>query len=103
MFAAGYRRDNILFQTPRQWDCEDPKRAEDPRYTVRVIGKVIRVGLETVGIVEGLPGLGRAKRKTRVGCAGHYQLCGRAARLRQIVGVGPREMPHRRARGLPVS
>ena len=21
MFAAGYRRDNILFQTPRQRDC----------------------------------------------------------------------------------
>ena len=21
MFSAGYRRDNILFQTPRQWDC----------------------------------------------------------------------------------
>ena len=37
----------------------DPKRAEDPRYTVRLIGKVVRVSLETVRIVEGLPGLGR--------------------------------------------
>ncbi len=33
----------------------DPNRADDPEYIVRLIGKVIAVSLETVGIVEGLP------------------------------------------------
>ena len=36
----------------------DPNRADDPRYIVKLIGKVIAVSLETVGIVEGLPDLG---------------------------------------------
>ena len=36
----------------------DPNRTEDPQYIVRLIGKVIAVSLETVGIVEGLPELG---------------------------------------------
>ena len=36
----------------------DPNRAEDPEYIVRLIGKVISVSLETVKIVAGLPGLG---------------------------------------------
>ena len=35
----------------------DPNRADDPQYIVRLIGKVIAVSLETVGIVEGLPDL----------------------------------------------
>ena len=35
----------------------DPNRADDPQYIVRLIGKVITVSLETVGIVEGLPAL----------------------------------------------
>ena len=35
----------------------DPNRAEDPQYIVRLIGKVVTVSLETVGIVEGLPAL----------------------------------------------
>ena len=38
----------------------DPNRADDPRYIVRLIGKVIAVSLETVEIVEGLPELGVA-------------------------------------------
>ena len=33
----------------------DPNRADDPEYIVRLIGKVIAVSLETVEIVEGLP------------------------------------------------
>ena len=33
----------------------DPNRADDPQYIVKLIGKVIAVSLETVGIVEGLP------------------------------------------------
>ena len=36
----------------------DPNRADDPEYIVRLAGKVVTVSLETVGIVEGLPELG---------------------------------------------
>ena len=36
----------------------DPNRPNDPRYIVKLIGKVIAVSLETVEIVEGLPDLG---------------------------------------------
>ena len=36
----------------------DPNRGDEPEYIVRLIGKVISVSLETVGIVEGLPELG---------------------------------------------
>ena len=36
----------------------DPNRADDPQYIVRLLGKVISVSLETVAIVGGLPGLG---------------------------------------------
>ena len=36
----------------------DPNRAVDPEYIVRLIGKVISVSLETVKVVEGLPELG---------------------------------------------
>ena len=36
----------------------DPNRADDPEYIVKLIGKVIAVSLETVEIVEGLPELG---------------------------------------------
>jgi predicted helicase len=33
----------------------DPNRADDPEYIVRLVGQVVRVGLETVKIVNGLP------------------------------------------------
>ena len=36
----------------------DPNRTDEPEYIVRLIGKVISVSLETVKIVERLPGLG---------------------------------------------
>ena len=36
----------------------DPNRADDPQYIVKLIGKIITVSLDTVEIVEGLPGLG---------------------------------------------
>ena len=36
----------------------DPNRADDQQYIVRLIGKVITVSLETVQIVQGLPALG---------------------------------------------
>ena len=36
----------------------DPNRADNPQYIVKLVGRVISVSLETVGIVEGLPELG---------------------------------------------
>ena len=36
----------------------DPNRADDPQYILRLLGQVISVSLETVKIVEGLPRLG---------------------------------------------
>ena len=45
----------------------DPNRADDPEYIVRLVGQVVRVSVETVKIVEGLPkGIG-------VGMAGASQ------------------------------
>ena len=35
----------------------DPNRADEPQYIVRLIGKVITVSLETMKIVKGLPPL----------------------------------------------
>ena len=34
----------------------DPNRADDPEYIVRLVGQVVRVSVETVRIVTGLPG-----------------------------------------------
>jgi predicted helicase len=33
----------------------DPNRAGDPEYIVRLVGQVVKVSLETVRIVGGLP------------------------------------------------
>ena len=33
----------------------DPNREDDPEYIVRLIGQVVKVSLETVRIVKGLP------------------------------------------------
>ena len=44
----------------------DPNRADEPQYIVRLIGKVISVSLETVKIVEGLPGWGLRRRRLKV-------------------------------------
>jgi len=33
----------------------DPNRADDPEYIVRLVGQVVRVSVETVRIVSGLP------------------------------------------------
>lgn len=38
--------------------ANDPNRAEDPEYIVRLICEVITVSLETVKVVNGLPSLG---------------------------------------------
>ena len=39
----------------------DPNRADDPTYILRLIGQVVTVSLETVEIVKGLPPMGVAK------------------------------------------
>jgi predicted helicase len=33
----------------------DPNRPDDPEYIVRLVGQVVRVSVETVEIVDGLP------------------------------------------------
>ncbi|HEY8748115.1 MAG TPA: type ISP restriction/modification enzyme [Tepidisphaeraceae bacterium] len=35
--------------------ASDPNREDDPQYIVRLVGQVVRVSVETVGIVKGLP------------------------------------------------
>ena len=48
--------DQYRVKTDKRSDIvNDPNRADDPEYIVRLIGKVIAVSLETVEIVEGLP------------------------------------------------
>lgn len=42
----------------------DPNRADDPEYILRLIGQVITVSLETVKVVNGLPELGLARAST---------------------------------------
>ena len=34
----------------------DPNREDDPEYIVRLVGQVVRVSVETVKLVKGLPG-----------------------------------------------
>ena len=36
----------------------DPNRADDPQYIVRLVGQVITVSIETMKIIRTLPGLG---------------------------------------------
>jgi predicted helicase len=38
----------------------DPNRADDPQYILRLIGQVVTVSLETARIVQSLPPLGLA-------------------------------------------
>ncbi len=33
----------------------DPNREDDPEYIVRLVGQVVRVSVETVKVVKGLP------------------------------------------------
>ena len=43
-------------EDPRSKIKSDPNRADDPEYIVRLVGQVVRVSVETVKIVKGLPG-----------------------------------------------
>jgi predicted helicase len=42
----------------------DPNRADDPQYIVRLIGQVVRLSLDTFGLVRALPELGVEPRET---------------------------------------
>ena len=54
--AGGHPTGSAQVQAGEQERPEnDP---EDPQVIVRLIGQVVRVSVETVGVVEGLPGLG---------------------------------------------
>ena len=56
--ALGWVVDQYRVKTDkRSGIVNDPNRAEDPQYIVKLIGQVITVSLETVDIVENLPPL----------------------------------------------
>ena len=60
--------DQYRFKTDkRSGIVNDPNRADEPQYIVRLLGKVISVSLETVAIVAGLPGLGIDGAGTKAG------------------------------------
>ncbi|MFL5343134.1 MAG: type ISP restriction/modification enzyme [Gemmataceae bacterium] len=44
-----------VYEDPRSGIRSDPNRPDDPEYIVRLVGQVVRVSLETVRIVAGLP------------------------------------------------
>ena len=50
----------------------DPNRADDPQYILRLLGKVISVSLETVELVAGLPELGIEKAEPVVDASGDF-------------------------------
>ena len=45
----------LVKQDKRSGIRSDPNRADDPEYIVCLVGQVVRVSLETVKIVNGLP------------------------------------------------
>ena len=49
--------ENKPFNVRLPWSGirSDPNRADDPEYIVRLVGQVVRVSVETVKIVKGLP------------------------------------------------
>jgi len=42
-------------EDPRSGIKSDPNRDDDPEYIVRLVGQVVRMSVETVGIVKSLP------------------------------------------------
>ena len=44
-----------IYEDPRSGIKSDPNREDDPEYIVRLVGQVVRVSMETVRIVKGLP------------------------------------------------
>ena len=45
-----------IYADPRSGIVSDPNREEEPEYIVKLVGQVVRVSVETVKIVKGLPG-----------------------------------------------
>ena len=45
-----------IYADPRSGIVSDPNREDEPRYIVKLVGQVVRVSVETVKIVKGLPG-----------------------------------------------
>ena len=46
---------NQVSTDKRSGITSDPNRADDPEYVVRLVGQVVRVNIETVKLVQGLP------------------------------------------------
>lgn len=46
---------NQVSEDKRSGIVSDPNREDDPEYIVRLVGQVVKVSLETVGIVKALP------------------------------------------------
>jgi predicted helicase len=44
-----------IYEDKRSGIESDPNREHDPEYIVRLVGQVVRVSVETVKIVKGLP------------------------------------------------
>jgi hypothetical protein len=55
-YAALHQVGQLHFNNEAQ--VNDPNRADDPQYILRLIGQVITVSLETAKIVQSLPSLG---------------------------------------------
>jgi predicted helicase len=48
-----------LTEDDRNGIRSDPNREDDPQYITRLVGQVVRVSVETVRVVRGLPTLFR--------------------------------------------
>ena len=44
-----------IYEDKRSGIVSDPNREDDPEYIVRLVGQIVRVSMETVKIVKGLP------------------------------------------------
>ena len=44
-----------VYEDKRSGIKSDPNREDDPEYIVRLVGQVVRVSVETMKIVKGLP------------------------------------------------
>ena len=55
-YAVAVDKDNGIKNDPNNW-------SEDPRYILDLVKRIVRVSLETVRIVEGLPALKKSGHK----------------------------------------
>jgi predicted helicase len=52
--ALGWIIDQYQVSTDKRSGTNDPNRADDPQYIVRLIGQVVTVSLETMKLVQSL-------------------------------------------------